>query len=226
MNPKIPIAIGVAGMLVAVGTSMANINGSFAGHPHLAYWFYAGAGALIVVAVLLAITPVHASGPRLMATHYGPAGDAPVQMRDGWHHGDRKKMTTQEVLQGKHLLGSHGLYVEIETEESALEITIGSAPIGTSSLQFKDYTLPRLTKADGRAFFEAWIERSPGSSLLGNGLRDEMIQQNMREIILPITYKDTEDRWYRSSAKIERDFQGLSVRPMGRERIRRPRRSA
>jgi hypothetical protein len=53
-------------------------------------------------------------------------------------------------------------------------------------------------------------------------LRDEMIREKVTEVVVPITYTDNDDRWYRSSAKIERDTKGLSVRPLRRERIRKP----
>jgi hypothetical protein len=89
-------------------------------------------------------------------------------------------------------------------------------------LRFKQYKLPRLTKAHEPAFFEAWIERSPGDILFGSGLRDEMLEQGVGEIIVPITYKGTNEHWYLSPTKIERDLQGLSVRPLPRKEISQP----
>jgi hypothetical protein len=41
MNPKIPITLGVAGMLTGIATALASQNGILAGHPHLAYLFSA-----------------------------------------------------------------------------------------------------------------------------------------------------------------------------------------
>jgi len=51
MKPRIAIPLGVAGILAAIGTSIANANGLFAGHPSLAYWFWAASLAMIVIAV-------------------------------------------------------------------------------------------------------------------------------------------------------------------------------
>ena len=51
MKPKIAVPLGIAAMLVAVATAFANANGLFSGHPYLAYWFYAGAGAMLLIAI-------------------------------------------------------------------------------------------------------------------------------------------------------------------------------
>jgi hypothetical protein len=111
------------------------------------------------------------TGPRVIATHFGPAGDGPVRLRDGWHRGsDRSKMSTEEVLRGEHLLGWHGLYFENEVEESALEISVGNTTVGTSLLVFDDYRLPRLTKQDGKAFVPATIKRGDGITTFGDGI--------------------------------------------------------
>lgn len=51
MKPSIAIPLGVAGILAAIGTTIANANGLFAGHPSLAYWFWGGSLAILVIAV-------------------------------------------------------------------------------------------------------------------------------------------------------------------------------
>jgi hypothetical protein len=51
MKPKIAIPLGVAGILAAIGTTIANANGLFAGHPSLAYWFWAASLVMIAIAV-------------------------------------------------------------------------------------------------------------------------------------------------------------------------------
>jgi len=119
------------------------------------------------------------NGPRLVATFYGPAKDAPSK---------------------------HGLWVENEADDPALEISVGDVPIGRSTLKFDNYKLPRLTKAHEPAFFNAWIERSAGHTLFGSGLREEMIQEKVAEIIVSITYKDANEHYYLSPAKIEPFF--------------------
>ena len=54
------------------------------------------------------------------------------------------------------------------------------------------------------------------------GLLDEMRNHDLREIPIPVTHKDTENGWYKTISKIERDVQsheGLTVRYI-QERIR------
>jgi hypothetical protein len=51
MKPRIAIPLGVGGILAAIGTTIANANALFAGHPSLAYWFWAASFAMIVIAV-------------------------------------------------------------------------------------------------------------------------------------------------------------------------------
>lgn len=57
MNPRIPVLVGMAGSLIAIGTAVANANGLFTGHPHLAYWFYGAALILIGVAFYFSRRP-------------------------------------------------------------------------------------------------------------------------------------------------------------------------
>jgi sugar phosphate permease len=52
MKPQVPILLGVAGILAAIGTAIANANGLFVGHPHLAYVFYTAAFILIAVSII------------------------------------------------------------------------------------------------------------------------------------------------------------------------------
>jgi hypothetical protein len=51
MKPGIAIPLGVAGILAAIGTAIANANGLFGGRPSLAYWFWSASFALIIVAI-------------------------------------------------------------------------------------------------------------------------------------------------------------------------------
>ncbi|MBZ5723147.1 MAG: hypothetical protein LAO03_22640 [Acidobacteriia bacterium] len=54
MKPKIAIPLGVAGMLAALGTAIANANGIFTGRPYLAYLCWGISLALIMFAILMA----------------------------------------------------------------------------------------------------------------------------------------------------------------------------
>jgi hypothetical protein len=77
------------------------------------------------------------------------------------------------------------LYLELENQVS----------IGTTCQ-------PQITAMSSGV--EAWIERFPGHSSIGGGaLRDEMIQQGIAEVTVSITYKDGNDQWYLSPARIE-----------------------
>lgn len=51
MKPSIAVPLGIGGILAAIGTSIASTNGLFAGHPYLAYWFWAASSAMIAIAV-------------------------------------------------------------------------------------------------------------------------------------------------------------------------------
>jgi hypothetical protein len=160
------------------------------------------------------------NGPRLVATHYGRAEDAPLQIGNIWYS-EGKPISTRDVLLGKHL-NKNGLWVICETDDAALDISAGNVPVGRSTLKFEDYELPRLAKPNLPGFFEATIERPNGASLMGGGLRDVMIEEDVSEITVPITYKDSREQWYLSPAKIQRDWKGLSVRPQPRQKISQP----
>lgn len=51
MKPSIAVPLGVAGILAAIGATIANTNGLFAGHPSLAYWFWGASLVLVVIAI-------------------------------------------------------------------------------------------------------------------------------------------------------------------------------
>jgi hypothetical protein len=54
MNPRIPIALGVAGMCTATATAIFNVNGMLNGHVYFAYFLYGVAAILIIVALIAA----------------------------------------------------------------------------------------------------------------------------------------------------------------------------
>jgi hypothetical protein len=207
MNPKIPIALGVAGMLAAVGTAIANANGAFAGHPHLSYWFYAGAVAMILVALILAFTTVEQKLPHIVATRYGQGVFGTGIKSRGYH------------------VGESGLIL-VNDGEPAYEIGTYSpfVTFGTLKLRFSN-TINRLTREDGEAQISTWIERSEGGAVLGSGLFEIMRQEAIREVSVPVLYKGAKNRWYKSICKIERDVTvsgGLGVKTDFRGRTRKP----
>lgn len=76
--------------------------------------------------------------------------------------------------------------------------------LGPFKLHFEN-TLRRLTKDDGEAQLTAYIEQSKGVGVLGNGLFEFMRQNDLRDTTLPIRYKDSNERWYKTICRIERD---------------------
>jgi hypothetical protein len=108
------------------------------------------------------------------------------------------------VRYGASLDRHYGLFVRNDGEP-AFDISIENVSIGTSQLQFCT-ELQGLTKYEREVLFEASIELSPGSALLGSGLRDVMIKANIDAVPLSIKYKDGENRWYTTTCNLERDF--------------------
>lgn len=208
MNPKIPIVLGVAGILGGIGTAIGNANGAFAGHPFLHYWFYAGAALLILAAVVLVLTSTEQKSPNIVATQYGEA-----KLGTGIHsHG--------------YPVGDSGLIV-VNDGEPGYEIGVYppfGALNGTSKLHFKN-TITRLTKQDGNAQLSAWIEEAPGRAVLGNGLFEFMREKRIASTTVPILYKDARGRWYKTICTIERDVRaagGLAVKSEFKGRTRKP----
>lgn len=117
--------------------------------------------------------------------------------------------------------GYYGLFVRNDGE-AAFEVYIGEVMIGTSRLRFWN-EFPGLDKSDGEKLFDAHLELSPGSGQTGEGLRDEMIRQNIESAVISIFYKDFENHWYLTKCKLARDFQH-GIRPgfEGQEGIATP----
>jgi hypothetical protein len=201
-----PVILGIAGLLFATATTIANANGWFAGR---AYWvprLFVLSIALFVAALVIVIYNSQREQkpkPLVVPLRYGPA----------------------PIHTGKHLLGHHGLIV-VNHGEPAYDVSLltSEVQIGTSKLRFEG-SKPILTKTDGDAFFLATITESPGHHTLGNGLFDEMRTQRVDDIIVALIYKDAENHWYKTVGKIERNVSepgGLSVRYVRQERTKQP----
>jgi hypothetical protein len=98
----------------------------------------------------------------------------------------------------------YGLVIK-NNGEPAFDVSIESVEIGKARLKFET-DRPSLTMDDGDVLFVAWIEESPGSGLLGSGLRNVMIKKNASAIPVSVKYKDGDNRWYRTICNLERDF--------------------
>jgi TIR domain-containing protein len=128
-------------------------------------------------------------------------------------------------LLGKHSMGHHGLIVANHGEPAYdVSVLTSEVRVGPSKLKL-DGSKSTLTKADGDAFFEASIERSPGSWILGSGLFDEMRNYQIDSITVALVYKDAENRWYKTICEIERNVNeigGLSVKYVRQEPTNQP----
>lgn len=119
---------------------------------------------------------------------------------------------------------SHGLFIANDSEVPAYEISIPDVPFGTLMVTFS-CNLPRLVKAEGEKFCEAWIKRGPHDEIGGSMLFGEMGKYNVEEIEFPIRYKDGGNRWYQTVCRMERDVTiagGLRVGYVKQETIKPP----
>jgi len=182
--------LGVAGILAGIGTAIASANGAFAGHPHLHYWFYGAAALLVLVAIIGGISGMTKGGhpaPRIVATRYGQSSTGTALHSHGYP------------------VGRSGLIL-VNDGEPAYEIGVypGKVSLGAYKLCFEN-TIRRLTKNDGEAQLSTWIERSKSEGILGNDLFHFMRENNIVNVTIPIRYKDSSEKWYRSVCHIERD---------------------
>jgi hypothetical protein len=110
-----------------------------------------------------------------------------------------------------------GLFI-VNDGDTAYDVTIKNARFRESTLIFHAPTIGRLDKSDGELLCETWIQQSPNTGLLGNGLFQEMVAQKVEEFEIEIKYKDAANVYYRTLVVIERDVLapgGLVVRYSG-----------
>jgi hypothetical protein len=95
-------------------------------------------------------------------------------------------------------------------------------PIGPARLKFMG-DISRLTKDDGEAAFETFIEISPHNMTMGSGLFDQLRKSGVTDVTFAVRYKDGGNRWYKSLCRIERDVHatgGLTARFVGQRRTK------
>jgi hypothetical protein len=195
-------------------------------------WIFSGIGVLIIGFFLerwrrSSQSKATLLKPLVIPLRYGPSPFLRhAYQKDGrWYKGDGTLYSTEQILAGKHMMGLYGLIV-VNHGEPAYDVSIltSEVQVGTSKLRLEGGK-PALTKSDGDAFFAASIEISPGSSLLGDGLFDEMRKQRVDNITIALVYKDAENHWYKTIGNIERDVMetgGLSVKYVRQERTKQP----
>lgn len=103
MKPSIAIPLGIGGILAAIGTTIANANGLFAGHPSLAYWFWGASAISITVStvggflgrvkarhIIPPPAPPASAPPNLMLLGFEMT---PIEQREGvWSRAPNSKM--------------------------------------------------------------------------------------------------------------------------------------
>lgn len=117
---------------------------------------------------------------------------------------------------------SHGLFIANDSEVPAYEISIPDISLGSLTVTFS-CNLPRLVKAEGEQFCEAWIKRGPNDEIGGSALFGEMVRLNVEAIDVPVRFKNGENCWYQTMCRIERDVAttaGLRVAYVKRETIK------
>lgn len=109
--------------------------------------------------------------------------------------------------------------------EVAYELSVPSVKLGTSVVVFDGYC-PRLTKTDEHLFWRVFVMTDTRSTTTGNGLRNEMVRQGIGEMVVPIQYKDGDNRWYATKCRLELDVSvrgsGIAVHNDGQEIIAAP----
>ena len=220
----LPVTLGLMALVGAVTIAILNANGRLVGKTSLLPYLYGVCFLLFASAFSLAIKQ---SGrdqrkPRVVPLRYGSFNEGVHKINGRWHKADGTPFTVEEVLIGQHV-GKHGLFVKNDGEP-AYDLAVSGALVGTSKLTFET-DKPRLASDEGEVFFGAWIETSPHNTIMGNGLFDEMRSNNVPSIEITLTYKDEENRWFKTICKIERDVLahgGLNVRYVCQERAKAP----
>jgi hypothetical protein len=209
MKSILPVIVGTAAIIAAIGTGIANANGRFVGRAYLVPWLYALCVVLLIVAVAVGYESRREGRlkPLVIPLRYGPYSAT----------------TRTSVISSN--LGHHGLVVA-NHGEPAYDVSVSTSKIqiGTSELKFQG-SKPVFTKTDGDAFFIGTIEVAPHHGTLGDALFEEMRKFKVDEITVKLIYKDAENHWYETIGKIERDVSvtgGLSVRYVRQKRAKQP----
>jgi hypothetical protein len=229
MKNIVPVILGIAALLFATATGIANANGWFVGRAYLVPRLAVLSAVLFLAALTIAIYNSREQKPKplIVPLRYGPSPFlSHAQQQNGrWYKGDGTLFSTEEILAGKHTMGHHGLIVANHGEPAYdLSILKSEVQIGTSKLSLEG-SKSTFTKADGDAFFTASIERSPGSRTLGSALFDEMRKHQVDSITVALIYKDAENHWYKTVGEIERNVSeigGLLVKYVRQERTKKP----
>lgn len=129
------------------------------------------------------------------------------------------------VRYGQHSEKNFGAGLIIANDgEPAYDISIPDIPLGPSKVTITP-NFTRLSKEDGERFCEIWINKPQGMMLTGSALLETMRQQDIWEVTFPIRFKDSDNRRYVTTCKLEFDATvlggsgkvGIDVRFVGQE---------
>jgi hypothetical protein len=208
MKYAVPVFIAIVTIVITITAALAQYKHAFPLSFPYVYSYIFAAGLLVVTLVMaLRIARQEQPMPRVIATRYGK-----WKMGTGLHsHGDP--------------VGMYGVIL-VNDAEPAYEVGVypPAIEVGPFQLQFEN-TVRRLAKGDGEGQLSAWIRESNGSGVDGKGLFELMRKNGITDVMIPIQYKDSAERWYKTVCHIERDVirarDGLLVRSQFRGRTRK-----
>jgi hypothetical protein len=106
-------------------------------------------------------------------------------------------------------MGYTGLAV-VNDGEPAYDISIFNVAIGTSgrraTLEFQSGHTERLTKDDGEAFYQCFIQARL-SGTFGSALFDFLREEGIESVTVPLTYRDHDNHWFRTEITLTRDVE-------------------
>lgn len=97
-----------------------------------------------------------------------------------------------------------GLFFANDSDDIAYDVRVANIPLGKAQVQFQYANFPRIAKNDGEQFSQLWIERKTGSGTAG-ALYEEMRNNDIEFVRIPIYYRDERRRKYVTLCKLEID---------------------
>jgi hypothetical protein len=151
------------GILATIATSIANTNGQFAGHPYLAYWFYAASILMIVVAIGGAIADrLHRQDAKAASTQEKKQYPEETDQRPSIHHTEQRV----EANPQQHIHIGSDLFANVRSTPTAATIQPHSEPkFSDAQIEFKGVKLTRISqpRPDLSDLHEEFVEDSKGN---------------------------------------------------------------
>jgi hypothetical protein len=104
----------------------------------------------------------------------------------------------------KNHMGYTGLAV-INDGTPAYDISIANVSLGSqATIEFHCGRTERLSQDEGETFYPAFIQARLGGTF-GSALFDFMVKEGVPIVVVPITYRDQDSRWYQTDVRLARD---------------------